>query len=176
MISRRTSKSGFLAAAFSVALVTVLALSLSAGDLSVVPLLNGERSDSLNLWGGPLNSGSTGGFTKQSSVVHTGAGAYQANLGAAAASEFFFTSSSALTGTQARRQDRDLTQYQMLEGYVRNDAGNPLTFTVELKDYRDLLTHRARRSYTIPAGGVWTKIEAPLDLSSGWVVDGTPDL
>jgi hypothetical protein len=176
MITRRTKYSRFLGAAFSAASATVLASSLPAGDLSVVPFLNGERSDSLNLWGGPINAGSTGGFTQQSSIVRTGAGAYRANLGAADPFEFFFTSSSALTGSQAHRQDRDLTQYQTLEGYVRNDAGNDLTFTLELKDYRDDLAHRARRSFTIPAGGVWTKIEAPLDLSSGWVVDGSPDL
>jgi hypothetical protein len=176
MITRRTTHSRFLAAAFSAASATVLASSLLAGDLSVVPFLNGERSDSLNLWGGPLNAGSTGGFTKQSNIVRTGAGAYRANLGAADPFEFFFTSSSALTGSQAHRQDRDLTQYQTLEGYVRNDAGNELTFTLELKDYRDDLSHRARKSFTIPSGGVWTKIDAPLDLSSGWDVDGSPDL
>ncbi|MCI0332773.1 MAG: hypothetical protein L0228_06080 [Planctomycetes bacterium] len=160
-------------------MVFAFASSTDAGDLSIVPLLNGERSDSLNLWGGPLGQGSigaTGGFTKQSAVFRSGTGAYRANLGAADPFEFFQTFSSALTGAQAYRQDRDLTQYQMLDGYVRNDAGNPLTFTLEIKDYRDSTSHRARRSYTIPAGGVWTKIEAPLDLGSGWIVDGSPDL
>lgn len=150
-----------------------------AGDLSVVPLLNGERSDSLNLWGGPLGNGSTndtGGFTKQSSIVRSGTGAYRANLGSADPFEFFQTFSSGLPGNPNYRQDRDLTQYQTLEGYVRNDAGNPLTFTLELKDYRDSTAHAATRSYTIPAAGVWTKIEAPLNLSSGWNVTGSPDL
>jgi hypothetical protein len=156
--------------------LAVAAASAPAGDLSIVPLLNGERSDSRNLWGGLLNAGSTNGFLKQVAIKRTGNAAYQANLGDAAASEFFFTSSSALTGFQAYRQDRDLTQYQTLEGWVRNDAGNPLTFTLELKDYRDSISHRARRSFTVPAGGVWTKIEAPLNLSSGWTIDGTPDL
>jgi hypothetical protein len=146
------------------------------GDLSVVPLFNGERSDSLNLWGGPLNRGSTDALVKQSSIVRTGTGAYRVDLGNAEPFEFFFTSSSALTGSQAYRQDRDLTQYQLLEGWIRNDAGNPFTLTLEVKDYRDSLAHRARRSYTIPSGGVWTRIEAPLDLGSGWLVDGTPDL
>ncbi len=150
-----------------------------AGDLSVVPLLNGERADSLNLWGGPLGQGSigsTGGFAKQSSIVHSGNGAYRANLGNADSFEFFQTFSSAVSGTPGYRQDRDLTQYQMLEGWVRNDAGNPLTFTLELKDYRDTTAHAATRSYTIPAGGTWTKIEAPLNLGAGWNVTGNPDL
>ncbi len=163
--------------AISLAAALAVASRAPAGDLSIVPLLNGERSDSLNLWGGPINAGSTGGFTKQSTIVRSGTGAYRANLGAADPFEFFFTSSSALTDTQARRQDRDLTQYQMLEGYVRNDAGNPLTFTLELKDYRDGVGgHVAKRSYTIPGGGVWTRIEAPLNLASGWNVTGSPDL
>jgi hypothetical protein len=150
-----------------------------SGDLGIVPLLNGERSDSLNLWGGPLGQGSigaTGGFTKQSAIVRSGNGAYRANLGAAEPFEFFQTFSSALSGSAGYRQDRDLTQYQLLEGYVRNDAGNPLTLTLELKDYRDSGSHVAKRSYAIPAGGAWTRIEAPLNLGSGWNVTGNPDL
>jgi hypothetical protein len=157
----------------------IFARDAAAGDMSVVPLLNGERGDSLNLWGGPLGQGSLGtnGFIKQSSIVRTGTGAYQANLGTADSFEFFQTFSSALTSTEARRQDRDLTQYQTLEGWVRNDAGSPLTFTLELKDYRDGVGgHVAKKSYTIPGGGVWTKIEAPLNLASGWNVTGSPDL
>ena len=56
---------------------TLLALStLSgvtfAGDMNVVPLLNGERADSLNLWGGPSNAGNIASFTKQSSVFLAG--------------------------------------------------------------------------------------------------------
>jgi hypothetical protein len=163
----------------ALSLAMALESSAWAGDLSIVPLLNGERADSLNLWGGPLGQGSlgSGGFTKQSAVVRTGTGAYRANLGDAASFEFFQTFSSATTATENRRQDRDLTQYQTLEGWVRNDAGSPLTFTLELKDYRDGLGgHVAKRSYTIPAGGVWTRIEAPLNLASGWNVTGTPDL
>lgn len=169
-------RNGWCVAALMVMSCTATNRLASAADMSVVPLLNGERNDSLNLWGGPINQGSTGGFIRQSSIVHAGSGAYRADLGNADPFEFFFTSSSALSGNQLYRQDRDLSQYQSLEGYVRNDAGNPLTFTVEVKDYRDSLSHRARRSFTVPAGGVWTKIEAPLDLSSGWVIDGSPDL
>jgi hypothetical protein len=150
----------------------------SASDLGIVPLLDGERSDSLNLWGGPINAGNTTSFAKESSVVHAGSGAYQANLGSVPAGgfKFFQTFSSALTSFVNYRQDRDLTQYQTLEGYVRNDTSTPLTFSLELKDYRDDNGQKAVRSYTIPAGGAWTKITAPLNLSSGWTVTGTPDL
>ena len=56
------------------------------------------------------------------------------------------------------RQDRDLTQYQTLDGYVRNDTTTPLTFSLELKDYRDSNSQKAVRSFTIPPGGDWTQI------------------
>ena len=59
---------------------------------------------------------------------------------------------------------------------VRNDSPVFDHFSVELKDYRDDLANRARCTYTLPAGGVWTKIEVPLNLASGWTVDGNPDL
>lgn len=161
-----------------IALVLACVVRAPAGDLGIVPLLDGERSDSLNLWGGPLSAGNITSFAKESSVVHSGTGAYQANLGAVpnGGFKFFQTFSSAVNGTPGYRQDRDLTQYQSLEGYVRNDTSTPLTFSLELKDYRDSTSQRAVRSFTIPAGSTWTKITAPLDLSSGWTVTGTPDL
>jgi hypothetical protein len=148
-----------------------------AGDLSLVPLFDGERSDDLNLWGGPFHRGTTTSFTKQSSVVRSGSGAYQVNLDAIPVDGFrsFHTFGSELTSSPTYWQDRDLTAYQTLEGYVRNDAAVPLTLSLELKDYRNNPGHRARRSYTVPAGG-WTRIEAPLDLGDGWTVTGSPDL
>ncbi len=151
---------------------------LTAGDLSDVPLLNGERSDSLDLWGGTLSPGNITSFTKESTIVHSGTGAYQANLGSLPNGGFGFFQmfSSSLPSNPAYRQDRDLTQYSSLGGYVRNDTSVPLTFSLEIKDYRDSNSEKATRSYTIPAGGTWTPISASLDLSSGWTVTGTPDL
>lgn len=149
-----------------------------AGDLGYVPLFDGERFDSLNLWGGPFSAGNIAGFAKQSAIVRTGSGAYQASLGSIPNDgfRFFQTFSSAVNGAPGYRQDRDLTSYQSLAGYVRNDTSTPLTFSLELKDYRDSNSHRARRSYTIPPGVSWTRIEAPLDLAAGWSVSGAPDL
>jgi hypothetical protein len=153
-----------------------------AGDLGFVPLFDGERADALNLWGGPFNSGNIVSFSKQSAVVRSGTAAYRANLGAVPNDgfRFFQTFSSEVVappgnGTLGYRQDRDLTAYQTLEGYVRNETATPLTFSLEVKDYRDSLSHVARRSYTLPAGA-WTRIEAPLDLANGWSVSGSPDL
>lgn len=148
-----------------------------AGDMGVVPLFNGERSDTLNLWGGPFNVGSIASTTKQSAIVRSGVGAYQANLGSVADGGFkFFQTFSSNTAAINLRQDRDLTQYQALRGYVRNSTGTPLTFSLELKDYRDSNSHVAKRSYTLPAGADWTLIEAPLNLANGWNVTGSPNL
>jgi hypothetical protein len=153
-----------------------------AGDLGVVPLFDGERTDSgapLNLWGGRFGSGNTVSFFKQSTTVRSGLGAYQAILGSVpdGGSRFFQTFSSALPVNPEYRQDRNLTRYDTLEGYLRNDTGNPITFALELKDYRDSSSHRAiSDSVTIPAGGTWEQFVAPLDLSSGWNVTGSPDL
>lgn len=146
--------------------------------MGLVPLFDGERSDALNLWGGPFNAGNIVSMGKQSAVVHSGGGAYRADLGAVPIDgfRFFQTFSSAVNGTPGYRQDRDLTQYQSLAGYVRNDTSVPLTFSLELKDYRDSSSNLARRSYTLPAGADWTRIEAPLDLNAGWTVAGSPDL
>ncbi len=161
----------------SALVLSCLALTGVAADISIVPWLDGERSDSLNLWGGPLLGGNTLGFTKQSTVVRSGAAAYRANLGAVPAGGFrFFQTFSSALASQNYRQDRNLLLYDSLSGYVRNDTGAPLTFSLELKDYRDSTSHSAVRSFTLPAGGTWTNISAPLDLNSGWSVTGSPDL
>ncbi|MFO0791585.1 MAG: dockerin type I repeat-containing protein [Pirellulales bacterium] len=157
-----------------------------AGDLNTVPLFNGERNDSLNLWGGPFGVSSGATFTKQSSVVNSGTGAYQFNLGSVAGGDFRFfqafsgavnyTQDPPNSGNFIYRQDRDLTRYSSLQTAVRNTTGVPLTLTIELKDYRDLGSQLAERSFSIPAGPNWSTINAPLDLSSGWNVVGSPDL
>ena len=167
-----------LSTALSIEVCAIASHPVLAGDLNTVPLLNGERADSLNLWGGTLGRGNSISFARQTAVVHSGAGAYQANLGSIPedGSKFFQTFSSAVSGIPGYRQDRNLTRYETLDGFVRNDTGAPLTFSLELKDYRDSTSHSAVRSYTIPAGGTWTNVVAPLDLATGWTVTGTPDL
>lgn len=165
-------------------LVTAIAIAvagnLCAQDMGLVPLMDGERFDAtgaLNTWGGPLTVQSGTFLLRQTSVVHSGAAAFQFNLGSVASgdSRYFQTFSSAQSTNAAYRQDRDLTQYQSLSGYVRNDSGNPLTLSLELKDYTNSDGAKATRSFTIPAGGVWAQFAAPLDFSSGWNVVGAPD-
>lgn len=166
-------------ATFAAALLAILATGQSqAGDLSIVPFFDGERSDPLDLWGGPLNVGSGASFMKEGTVVHSGNAAYQMNVGSVANGDlrFFQAFSSSLPSNSSYRQDRDLTQYQALQGYIRNDTGSAFTLTVELKDYRDSNSNRAQYNIGVPAGGGWTPISVPLNLASGWNVFGTPDL
>src|SRR5262245_13217752 len=82
-------------------------VAVRAGELGVVPLFNGERSDALNLWGGPFNVGNISSLTKQSAIVRTGEGAYRADLGSIPNDgfRFFQTFSSAVNGTPGYRQD-----------------------------------------------------------------------
>lgn len=72
---------------------------------------------------------------------------------------------------------RDLSLFQEVSFWVRNDTGAPFTLVFEVKDYRDSNAHRARREYVLSAAPVWTEVRAPLDLGQpGWQVDGAPDL
>jgi hypothetical protein len=165
-----------------VALALLLALVgvARSQDMGIVPLLDGERFDSsslLNGWGGAISPQSGVTFSREASVVHSGIGAYQFNLGAVANGDFRYVQTfSSAQATANYRQDRDLTQYQSLSGYVRNDSGNPVTFSVEVKDYANSDSQKATRSFTIPANSTWTQFTAPLDLGSGWNVIGTPDI
>ncbi len=157
-----------------------------AGDLGHVPLFDGERST--------RSMGSR--LTRSTSTCGAGpslpeaASPFPSSRPSSAAARGPIKSTWARFPTTARdssnalqrphlafyRQDRDLTQYQMLEGYVRNDATADLNLSLILNDYRDNGAQRAVRTYKIPAGGGWTQIEAPLDLASDWTVTGSPDL
>ncbi|MGL4511647.1 MAG: hypothetical protein ACRCT8_01040 [Lacipirellulaceae bacterium] len=171
-----------LISAWCVALATSSASCARGGDLSIVPLFNGERTAIVgeglrNNWGGVFLGGSTSGVSLQSSVVRSGAGAYRVDLGSTpdGATKFFQTFSSALASEPAR-QTRDLTRYERFEAYVRNDTGAPLSFTLELKDYRDSSSHQAFRTFAVPAGAGWTKIETGLNPGTDLQVVGSPQL
>ncbi len=147
-------------------------------DLSAVPLLDGERDGLNNYWGGPFGTFNMNGISLETGIVHGGNTSYRADLGSLPASNlsFFQTFSSATTGTQDLRQTRDLTRYESFEGYIRNDTSASFNIRMELKDYRDSNSHRASKTFTVPAGGAWTKISSSLDIGTGWNVQGTPDL
>lgn len=60
--------------------------------------------------------------------------------------------------------------------WLRNETGSPFTLTLEIEDFRESNSHRARRSYFVSSSNDWLEIRAPLDLSDGWLIDGDPDL
>ena len=165
-------------AALALVLLVARASSTSARDLSIVPLLDGEREGLNNYWGGGFNAFNMNGIDLETGIVHSGNTAYRADLGTLPANNlsFFQTFSSDTSGTQDLRQTRDLTRYESFEGYIRNDTNAPLSIRLELKDYRDSNSHRASKTFTIPTGGTWTKFSTQLDLGNGWNVQGSPDL
>lgn len=170
----------------ALSLMALTASWANAGDLSVTPLFDAERtgllgaSEFLNNWGGGFGLGTVNGIVRDTTIAHTGAASIRADLGTVAATpgggRFFQTFASELA-SQSLRQTRDLTRYESFEFYVRNNTGAALNLTYEVKDYRDDNGQRARRTFSVPATAGWTAITAPLDLSApGWLVDGAPDL
>ncbi|MBN1854424.1 MAG: hypothetical protein JW829_16960 [Pirellulales bacterium] len=160
--------------------LTMLAVrSTGAGDLSTIPLIDGERAGDLNYWGGPFGIGNISSIAKQSVVVHSGQYAYRVDLGSIGSGGFGFfqTFSSGFGPSAAYRQTRNLDYFDLVGGYIRNETGTDFTLKFEIKDYRDSGSHQAFRRFEIPASGDWTNIEASLDLNaSGWTVVGSPDL
>ncbi len=152
-------------------------------NLRSTPLFDGERRDFdnqgalVNYFGGGFSAGNTSGVTRQSSVVRSGSAAYRVDLGAMTAgqSKFFQTFATELKSA-SQRNTRDLGYFDAFETYVRNDTGSPLTVTLELKDYRDSLAHSATKDFVVPAGAAWSPISTSLDLTSGWNVNGSPQL
>ncbi|HYO24840.1 MAG TPA: hypothetical protein VEQ85_07815 [Lacipirellulaceae bacterium] len=170
----------------SICLAALAISSARASDLSVTPLFNAERTgvlgatEFLNHWGGGFGAGNISGIARDSTVAYRGSASLRADLGAISAgpggAKFFQTFASELA-TPALRQTRDLTRYDSFEFYIRNATGAPLNVTFEAKDYRDDNAHRARRTFSVPAGDGWTSLTAPLNLGApGWMVDGAPDL
>jgi len=163
-----------------VCFVAILGFSMQSvgADLTIVPLLDGERDGLNNNWGGPFGMFNMNGISLETSIVHSGSTSYRADLGSLPAStlSFFQTFSSATTVTQDLRQTRDLTRYDSFEGYIRNDTSAAFNIRLELKDYRDSNFHRASKTFAIPANGSWTQISTSLDIGAGWSVTGNPDI
>jgi Ca2+-binding RTX toxin-like protein len=157
---------------------------LSATNLSEVVLLDGETSDPagplLNRFGGGTVNGinATTGF--EATTVRTGDGALRIQTnGTIAAGEFDFTAL-ALTGfgpSNSYVDTRDLTGFDEVRFWLRNETGSPFQLVFEVKDYRDSNDHRGRLSFAVSDSTDWTEIVVPLDLTTaGWTVFGSPDL
>ena len=157
-----------------------------AVDISKVPLWDGETVDCRitennrlsNRFGGNTISRANLPIFHTSSTVHSGDGGFEltANI---AATDYGFAGMS-LTGfgpTDSYFDTRDLTHFQELELWLKNETGESFDFDVEVKDYRDINNHRAIRTYPINGGNSWQKLSAtlPCTASNGWAVIGAPD-
>ena len=158
----------------------------AAADISQVRLWDGELHDStdpatflLNTMGGNPVQGIHATISYATDTTHTGIGAYQIRTnGQIPVSEFDYVGT-ALAGFGPNTQyvdTRDLTTYDRVEFWVRNQTGAPFSLTFEIKDYRDSNSHRAGYTLVVAPSPTWTKMVVPLDFSNGWAVDGSPDL
>lgn len=152
--------------------------------MAVVPLFDGERTgvlgttQFLNNWGGGFFTNAGSAAVRDTSVAHSGVASVRADLGVidGTRSATIQTYAGEVAASQLR-QTRDVTRYDSVTGFFRNDTGAPLTIKYELKDYRNSSLHRATYALSLPAGGDWTPLNVPLDLQApGWIVDGQPDL
>ncbi len=154
-------------------------IALGSADLSRVPFWDQETADGLlNRYGG--QPGASNGLLLTSTTNPVGVRSGNAALQLTAFSPIqpgqlgFVQTTLAPTTNQ---HNRDLTGYAAAEVWLRNDTGQPFTFTVEIKDDRDSNAHRASWSQPIAAGTQWQRVAAPLDLATpGWSILGQPDL
>lgn len=152
---------------------------VTAGDLSLVPLWNGETTGGLtNRFGGGTNA--FNGTLGETAAAQSGSGGYvyQTNGTIPAGGFGFIQTSIAPTGPSAAYvHSRDLTGFDQTEFWLRNDTGAAFDLKFEIKDYRKTNSHQAFRRVPISSASGWQKITAPLDLAApGWTVVGSPDL
>ncbi len=157
---------------------------LAVNDFSIVPLWDGERKDGsgftlINNAGGGAIAGINASVTHTTTTVHSGEGAYRidTNTPIAQGNFDFVQTSLGATGFPPNYVDtRDLTHYELVSYWIRNETGAPFTLDLELKDYRDSGAHQAKWVQQVATTNQWIQIQAPLDFSQGWMVTGQPEL
>jgi hypothetical protein len=160
-------------------LTLAMASRLPAADLSVVSLFDGERDELVNNWGGAWSTGNMRDVRLESRWVHSGRWALSCELGPTRAGEMRYTQclASGFGRTAGHRQVRDLARFQSMAFAMLNRTGAPLRGTLQIKDYRDSLAHRAVYRFAVPAATEWTTVDVSLKLDgAGWKVEGQPDL
>lgn len=153
-------------------------------DVKQVPLWDGETSatpdgDLINRFGGPVvHLGDTKTTVRHvTDVVHTGCGAYRADLaGTVKDFAFFQLALSGFGPTKQYVMSRDLGRFDSLCFWLKNGTGVSFTLKLEIKDYRDTNDHVMVRRYSIPSHSSWMRLCAALPPGSGWQVTGAPDL
>lgn len=148
-------------------------------DLAIISLFDGERCELFNTWGGAWGMGSMRDISVQPQCVHSGRRALCVDLGnvEAGQSRHFQCLASGFGRTEPYYQTRDLTRYERLEFHVRNATQAAIRGTIQIKDYRDSLTHRATYHFELSVNGEWTRVIVPLAIAdAGWTLHGQPDL
>ncbi|NUQ66041.1 MAG: hypothetical protein HUU20_26570 [Pirellulales bacterium] len=148
-----------------------------------MPFWDGERQDApahtLNYFGGNPVPGIFATVEHTTAAAHSGSGAYAIKTNDAIAAGGFDFVSTAFAGfgpTAEYVDARDLSQFEELGFWIRNDTGSPFHLTLEIKDYRDSNDHRAQWTELISDSAQWAHVQMPLDLQSPWAVIGEPDL
>jgi len=161
-------------------------LLLAASDVSRVPFWDGETTDPagslINRTGGPAVIRAGGAtVSHETGVVHAGQGAFRVTPNGTLPAHSFDFFALALTGfgpSSDYVNTRDLTGFDGVEFWVRNETGKPFNLVFEIRDHRDSNDHRARFNSAVSATAAWTPISMPLVLHAahGWQVIGSPDL
>lgn len=167
------------------------ALPTSASDVTQVPLWDGETLDPsgplLNRFGGNPVNGIHATVSHTTEIVRSGNAAFRIDTNQTIPMNGFDFVGISLTGFYCPMpvspcpvkyiDIRDVTPFDAVNFWIRNETGSPFSLVFEIKDYRDSNSHRVRRSFFVPAASVWAQVHVPLDLADpGWVVIGTPDL
>jgi hypothetical protein len=155
-------------------------------NVSEVPLWDGETNDHLgrllNRFGGNPLSGIHATIQHVSDIKHTGAGAFRVDTSQAIQPDNFDFVGISLTGFGPSKQyvdTRDLTGFEKLRFWLRNDTNSHFKLNFEIKDYRDSNDHRVRCAYAVGSDASWTQITVPLDSlnnATHCVISGDPDL
>lgn len=156
---------------------------LSASDLSSVPFWDGETAGPpdalLNRLGGNPVAGINATVSFETSVVHSGNGAYRIDTNGPIIPGGFDFVGTALTGfgpTTSYVDTRDITNFSEVGFWLKNDTAATFQLAFEIKDFRDSNNDRARFQTTVSSSSVWNDYAVPLDTGSpGWTVIGNPD-
>lgn len=168
-------------------IVAVIPSIVHPNDLSKVPLWDGETIDCrgtlneellANRFGGSVVVGERLVISHTATTVHSGRGGFELN--ATIGEDHAGFAGIALTGFAPTNEidTRDLSRFEEVSLWLKNETEAPFTFSLEIKDFRDSGDHRAKREFVIGASNKWQELTAllPPTPANGWMVTGTPDI
>ncbi len=156
-------------------------------DVATARLWDGEPRDSAvadsylpNTFGGKPDRGTNATVDVTTSTVRSGERAYEIHTNSPIGPGGFDYITLPLTGFYGSAVDqRDVSRFEGVEFWVKNETGASWTLKFEIKDYLDSDDYRASLPMVLGAGTDWTYIYVPLDLNpgDGWIITPqAPDL